>query len=652
MVTPLASFGQTVSLVKHNLKSDAVYFEDVGQYLEALVAYDHMYRFNEVPEKKVRALMERARILAVYLDAPEASRKVYQKIRREFPSRAGQAWYAEGRLLVEMERWNDAQTLLSEYRKQLPNDLYAFHAQYLMTVAEQRRSKANNTPVTGVVSNNAPSSEQKPEKQSVDASKKKTTDEPISQQTKTPIENSKEAVKQQETITEKAVIIPPDIDSVSDGDALVESGLPDIDSVPDDVPLPIPLPKRRLPHVQPNSDVIVPSVPTDAAAKEGAGGPAVKDQKAFYYQMSEVEEPTVRILLLRKSPLLQLVAKGLQFYQNGELVWQGTQAVVKVIHGRLVLTGGWQYPNEPAPAWAGPIQVKAEEPIRVVSGSGNRKSVRGTVWLAVRDERIRVINHVGIESYLRGVMPVSSQGSWPAEALKAQAIAARTFAYFQIRHRIHLEYDMVDQHGEQGYGGVGREVAPADAAVAETRGRILVLTQGVGAGMPIYAKSTTNNGGRSADSGDLFTFSLPYLVFQNDPWSEKGKMVSWQRRYALADVGQYLVNRGVVGAEELVGFRSDRVSRSGRMLTATAVMKGRKTTVPTQFFLMGDLKLPSMLTTVQDKGEYVVFQGYGFGHGLGYSKWGGVVMAKVLKSVFGRILAFYYPGTSLAQAWH
>ncbi|MBF0589912.1 MAG: sporulation protein, partial [Magnetococcales bacterium] len=88
-----------------------------------------------------------------------------------------------------------------------------------------------------------------------------------------------------------------------------------------------------------------------------------------------------------------------------------------------------------------------------------------------------------------------------------------------------------------------------------------------------------------------------------------------------------------------------------RALTLTAILKGRKATIPAQLLLMSDLKLPSLMTTVKKQNDYITFSGYGFGHGLGYSKWGGVVIAKVRKSPFGRILAFYYPGTALAKAW-
>ncbi len=148
-----------------------------------------------------------------------------------------------------------------------------------------------------------------------------------------------------------------------------------------------------------------------------------------------------------------------------------------------------------------------------------RRGYRG----AIRAERaggtaVRVLNIVGMEEYLRGVVPAEVSPSWPAQALAAQAVAARTYAAYEANFRRAREFDVYDTTYSQVYrGAVGydsawqivyrREHARTDAAVAATAGLELLYR-----GKPALTQFSSSNGGTTAGS------SLAYLVAQVDEW--------------------------------------------------------------------------------------------------------------------------------------
>ncbi len=125
-----------------------------------------------------------------------------------------------------------------------------------------------------------------------------------------------------------------------------------------------------------------------------------------------------------------------------------------------------------------------------------------------RQGRLTVVNTLDLETYLRGVVP-REMGAWefPAiEALKAQAVAARTYAYVNLGKRAKEGFDLVDTVADQVYGGRDGEQALTDRAVAETAG--LIATYG---GKPIQALFMANAGGATIDNTFVFGNATPYL---------------------------------------------------------------------------------------------------------------------------------------------
>src|SRR3712207_4099040 len=113
---------------------------------------------------------------------------------------------------------------------------------------------------------------------------------------------------------------------------------------------------------------------------------------------------------------------------------------------------------------------------------------------------LTVVNVVPLEEYVRGVVPNElSPGGWPElEALKAQAVAARTYAVSNLGRFAASGYDLTPDTRSQVYGGRSTEHPLTDRAVAETRGRVLTYK-----GAPVNALYTSTCGGRTAGGGKL-----------------------------------------------------------------------------------------------------------------------------------------------------
>ncbi len=268
--------------------------------------------------------------------------------------------------------------------------------------------------------------------------------------------------------------------------------------------------------------------------------------------------------------------------------------------------------------------------------NGNR--YRGAIALAAQGDLVQVINVVEMESYLRGVVPSEMSASWPMEALKAQAVAARSYTLSSLDPS--ASYDLCATVDCQVYRGVEVEHPRTDAAVAATAG--VVVTYGGATARTYYH---ADSGGMIASSQEVWGSALPYLVARADaPTSTPHR--AWVYRLDAAVVGASLDAAGL-GVGTVQGVRVIRLSESGRVVelevsgtAGTRVVRGSQLTnmargwglKSTRFSVQGGLTV----------------RGDGWGHGVGMSQYGARALAQAGYD-FGRILAYFYPTTSLTQ---
>ena len=138
--------------------------------------------------------------------------------------------------------------------------------------------------------------------------------------------------------------------------------------------------------------------------------------------------------------------------------------------------------------------------------SVKRKWYRGEFIIENRDGVLVVVNNVPLEEYMLGVVPSEMPSKWNYEALKAQAIAARSYAIANRGKRASRGYDLKDTPEDQAYGGASAETAATNNAVMETKGIVITYNQKV---IPAYYSASA--GGHTVNSGAVWTKDLPYL---------------------------------------------------------------------------------------------------------------------------------------------
>ena len=166
-------------------------------------------------------------------------------------------------------------------------------------------------------------------------------------------------------------------------------------------------------------------------------------------------------------------------------------------------------------AVAMPLTFSAGAPLQV-----DGALYRGKVVVSRNARTFDVVDVVGLESYLEGVVPAEVPSNWPAAALQAQAIAARSYALANLRKG--GDFDVYDDTRDQVYGGVGAESPETTAAVDATRGRV-VLYDGSVADTLFFSTS----GGRTASAADVLGSPVPYLVSVPDPYDTTSPYHDW-----------------------------------------------------------------------------------------------------------------------------
>ena len=339
---------------------------------------------------------------------------------------------------------------------------------------------------------------------------------------------------------------------------------------------------------------------------------------------------------------------------------------------RVVPAGGGvalQPPGRVTPATGEVVALIAADPAELVRLNG--RPYRGTVEIARDTGGLTVVNRVPLESYLPGVVSAEMGRRGPAEfeALKAQAIASRTYALRNLGRRAALGFDLHAGVADQVYAGSAAETSEGVEAVRQTRG--LVLTHG---GAPIDAFYYSTCGGRTADGVEAFRAAArPYLrsfadVDENgqaycrispryrwrEEWSGDALRTTLRRTLPVATgvaPGRAAEVRDVWVAERTA---SGRVGRLGITLSADHVMvEGaavRRVLRPSSGDLLRSAAFTLTSTRTGREITRLVAEGSGAGHGVGFCQWGAVGRSRAGQGV-QQILAAYFPGAALQRLY-
>lgn len=276
-------------------------------------------------------------------------------------------------------------------------------------------------------------------------------------------------------------------------------------------------------------------------------------------------------------------------------------------------------------------------PGSVVEISG--RFYRGGVLLRAQNGGVQAINVVDVEDYLRGVVPAEMPSGWPASALAAQAVIARTYVAARINPA--APYDTCATESCQVYRGMDAEKPGTDAAIAATAAQVVAY-----AGKPASTYFSSDSGGFTASSAEVWGKEIPYLTARADPFSTGGPRSRWRLEVPLSKVQAVATQFGArVGALHAVSVT--RVSESGRpqeILLSGAAGVARISGAQAGGFVRA-LGAMSSRATLSGLSPLVV-EGSGAGHGVGLSQYGALELARQGYDHL-HVLGFYYPGTTL-----
>ena len=262
---------------------------------------------------------------------------------------------------------------------------------------------------------------------------------------------------------------------------------------------------------------------------------------------------------------------------------------------------------------------------------------RGRVLLVPRNGGLTAINYVDLEEYLYSVLGAEMDGGWPQEALKSQAVAARTYALYK-RQRSNGIFDVGDDQTWQVYKGLITESAGTRSAVSATRGQVLIYN-----GQAILAAFHSSSGGHTENVEDVWNEPLPYL--RGVPDFDQGTPVfEWTKTFSQADL-----SKRISGVGNITAMTPQRTSAYGSILTMK-VVGDKGVRVISGEDIAAALGLRSTRFQVNRKSGTTSFQvtGRGFGHGVGLSQWGAYNLARAGYN-YQQILAHYYRNTNLAK---
>lgn len=294
---------------------------------------------------------------------------------------------------------------------------------------------------------------------------------------------------------------------------------------------------------------------------------------------------------------------------------------------------------KPIPA---PLTISPEKGATIRLGE---KICRSSLVLNAQQGHLFAVSTVPLEDYLRGVLPREMAPSWPLEALKAQAVAARTYALYHSLLRRAAAYDVLATTSSQVYDGSGKTYASVNRALDETRGQVLA-----GQGRLALTLFHANSGGMTEPLDAIWGGKLAYLCGVADPYSTGSPGAAWNKTLSVEELSSALARFGVA-AGAVQTLMPVKRSASGR------IEKLKITTGQGAFFLSGNSfrlivgpgKVKGTNFQVRRDGENFMFTGAGSGHGAGMSQWGACTMAKK-GFAYTAILGHYYPGTRIVQA--
>jgi stage II sporulation protein D len=348
----------------------------------------------------------------------------------------------------------------------------------------------------------------------------------------------------------------------------------------------------------------------------------------------------------------------------------------------------------------GSILIGSESLVKV-----DKNKYRDYITFLERDNKLSLINHINMEHYLYGVVPKEMPASWPVESLKAQAVVARSFALSNLNKHAKEGFNLCDTTDCQVYKAYDNEHPNTNQAVDETKGEY-VYYNGKVASTPYHSTS----GGYTEDSSVAWGGSVPYLIPVYDVYSEGTASNIWSINITPLEIKNKLSTIGInigdikdiiilntssanrVVELKIVGSNGDHIMNGNKMRTllgnttmkstwfeidkkgqnltkkvyviddslrnpvevninSTYILDGKSNTSSNRNNVsraIGSDRTINIEQTLSMTPTTFIFNGKGYGHGVGMSQFGAMEMAK-LGYKYEDIIKHYYTGVEIIK---
>lgn len=307
-----------------------------------------------------------------------------------------------------------------------------------------------------------------------------------------------------------------------------------------------------------------------------------------------------------------------------------------------------------------PVQVKIDRRNLVVDGRSvqrllisapvpiavNGKRYRGLLEIYSEDKGLIVVNELPLEDYLVGLINCEISSQWPMEAVKAQAVVARTYAVYQKEMRAGSPYHLESTVMDQVYEGSDIEDGRAARGVRETAGEVVTYN-----GKVIQSFFHSNCGGRTESADQVWGSSVPYLQGVECRYCGEAPSARWETTLPLKKIDQLLRNAGLLTGS-LKELRAGSRNRSGRLMSVTAVTSRGNQEIPAVKLrkFIGYTVIKSTNFEIKMSSDDITFTGAGYGHGVGLCQWG-AKNRSVDGFTYREIIQYYYPGVLLEKLY-
>ncbi|MCK9604684.1 MAG: SpoIID/LytB domain-containing protein [Candidatus Omnitrophica bacterium] len=291
---------------------------------------------------------------------------------------------------------------------------------------------------------------------------------------------------------------------------------------------------------------------------------------------------------------------------------------------------------------AGRVFIKTYNPDLVMIDG---RTYRGNIELIKnKDKKITVVNYIGLEDYVKGISVREISHYWPPNALKAAVIVFRSFAVYKIEESAGKDYDLTSDIYSQVYSGMAAERYRINKAVDETKGLILVYQGKV---FPAFYHATC--AGHTEDASRLWNINIAPLAGVPCGFCKESPHFNWHYVLSLKEINDKL---------EKAGFKINNIKdilisgrdESGRITDLKILSAEKELKISAKDFreTIGPNIIKSTNFDLSIAGQDVVFEGLGWGHGVGLCQWGSYFMAKQGYN-YEQILEYYYPGALISQ---